>query len=279
MKLRRYRGRHLKRPPVRRGPAVVGTAAAMWMAGSQVAHAGVHVVRRGETLSGIARRYGTTVEQLVRSNNITDPNFIIAGQRLAVSGSAGSGAATTSHTIRPGETLSSIAARYGTSTAALARINRLKDPNLIIAGSTLSVPGASSAGAPVDVAVDIESVLEHEAAASGIEPALVKAVAWQESGWTQKVKSKAGAIGVMQVMPGTARYVNSVLGTGSLDVKSAGDNVRLGVRYLKHMVDTMPSEKKALAAYYTGPGAVGRSLTKEQKRYVKAVLAHRERFR
>src|ERR687891_3004901 len=180
MKLRRYRGRHLKRPPVRRGRAVVGTAAAMWMAGSQVAHAGVHVVRRGETLSGIARRYGTTVEQLARANSISDPNFIVAGQRLAVSGSAGLGTATTTHTVSAGETLSSIAARYGTSTAALARINRLKDPNLIIAGSTLSVPGASSAGAPVDVAVDIESVLEHEAAASGIEPALVKAVAWQE---------------------------------------------------------------------------------------------------
>ena len=279
MKLRRYRGRHLKRPPVRRGPAVVGTAAAMWMAGSQVAHAGVHVVRRGETLSGIARRYGTTVEQLVRANSISDPNFIVAGQRLAVSGSAGSGTATTTHTVSAGETLSSIAARYGTSTATLARLNRLKDPNLIIAGSTLRVPVGSSAGAPAAVGADIESVLEQGAAAYGVESALVKAVAWQESGWQQKVKSKAGAVGVMQVMPATARFVNSVLGTGSLDVKSAGDNVRLGVRYLKHMVDTMPNERKALAAYYTGPRAVGKSLTKEQKRYVDAVLAHRERFR
>ena len=279
MKLRRYRGRHLKRPPVRRGPAVVGTAAAMWMAGSQVAHAGVHVVRRGETLSGIARRYGTTVEQLVRANSISDPNFIVAGQRLSVSGSAGSGTATTTHTVSAGETLSSIAARYGASTATLARLNRLKDPNLIIAGSTLRVPVGSSAGAPAAVGADIESALEQGAAAYGVESALVKAVAWQESGWQQKVKSKAGAVGVMQVMPATARFVNSVLGTGSLDVKSAGDNVRLGVRYLKHMVDTMPNERKALAAYYTGPRAVGKSLTKEQKRYVDAVLAHRERFR
>jgi LysM repeat protein len=280
MKLTRYRGRHLKRPPVRRGPAVVGTAAAMWMAGSQVAHAGVHVVRRGETLSGIASRYGTSVQQLAMTNNIADPNFIVAGQRLRVGGAGGSsGVATTSHTVGAGETLSSIASRYGTSTAALARLNRLKDPNLIIAGSTLRVPVGSPAGAPAAVAADIESVLEQGAAAYGVEPALVKAVAWQESGWQQKVKSKAGAVGVMQVMPATARFVNSVLGTGSLDVKSAGDNVKLGVRYLKHMVDTMPSEKKALAAYYAGPGAVGRSLSKEQRRYVKAVFAHRERFR
>ena len=280
MKLRRYGGRHLKRPPVRRGPAVVGTAAAMWMAGSQVAHAGVHVVRRGETLSGIALRYGTTVDQLAATNNLADPNFIISGQRLRVGGAGGSGAAaTTSHTVRSGETLSSIATRYGTSTATIAKLNRLKNPNFIIAGSTLRVPGTAATGAPVGVAVDIESQLEQQAAAQGVDPALVKAVAWQESGWQQNVKSTAGAIGVMQVMPSTARFVNSVLGTGGLDVKSAGDNVRLGVRYLKHMVDSMPNERKALAAYYTGPRAVGKSLTKEQQRYVDAVLSHRERFR
>ena len=279
MKLRRYRGRHLKRPPVRRGPAVVGTAAAVWMAGSQVAHAGVHVVRWGETLSGIAHRYGTTVERLAAANNLANPNFILTGQRLRVRGGVGASAvATTAHTVSPGETLSSIAARYGTSTAAIARINKLKDPNLIISGSTLRVPGATAAS-PVGVEVDIESVLDEQAVAYGVETALVKAVAWQESGWQQNVKSSAGAIGVMQVMPATARFVNSVLGTGGLDVKAAGDNVRLGVRYLKHMVDTMPNERKALAAYYTGPGAVGKSLTKVQKQYVDAVLAHREKFR
>jgi soluble lytic murein transglycosylase-like protein len=251
----------------------------MWMAGSQVAHAGVHVVRRGETLSSIARRYGTTVEQLAAANDIADPSFILAGQRLRLRGGAGAVAvATTAHTVRPGETLSSIAARYGTSTDALARFNQLKDPNLIISGSTLRVPGAPTATA-ANVEVDVESVLEQQAVAYGVEPALVKAVAWQESGWQQNVKSSAGAIGVMQVMPATARFVNSVLGTGGLDVKSAGDNVRLGVRYLKHMVDTMPTERKALAAYYTGPGAVGKSLSKVQRRYVDAVLAHKERFR
>jgi LysM repeat protein len=275
MKLRRYRGRHFKRPPVRRGPAVLGAATALWMAGSQAANAGVHVVRRGETLSGIARRYGTTVDRLAAGNNITDPNFIIAGQRLRVGGAGETGMATTSHTVRAGETLSSIAARYGTSTAALATLNKLADPNLIIAGSTLRVPHGTAPGA----SADIESVLEEQAAAHGVDPALVKAVAWQESGWQQNVKSKAGAIGVMQVMPSTARFVNSVLGSGGLDVKSSGDNVRLGVRYLKHMVDMMPSERRALAAYYAGPRAVGKSLTKEQRHYVDAVLAHRERFR
>jgi soluble lytic murein transglycosylase-like protein len=259
---------------------VVGTAAAVWMAGSNVAHAGEHVVRRGETLSGIAARYTTTVDRLAAANNIADPNFIIAGQRLRVGGAVGTGAAATSaHTVGAGETLSAIAARYGTSTMALAKLNNLADPNLIIAGATLRVPSGGPTATSVSAPVDIESALEEQAAAHGIEPALVKAVAWQESGWQQDVKSSAGAIGVMQVMPGTARYVNSVLGAGKLDVKSAGDNVRLGVRYLKHMVDTMPSERKALAAYYTGPRAVGKSLTKVQRRYVDAVLSHRDRFR
>jgi soluble lytic murein transglycosylase-like protein len=81
------------------------------------------------------------------------------------------------------------------------------------------------------------------------------------------------------VMPGTARYVNKVLGTGSLDVRSADDNVRLGVRYLRHLLDTMPSEQDAIAAYLAGPGNIGKKLTREQRRYVRAVRAHRSRFR
>jgi len=278
MKLRRYRGRHLKRPPLKRGPLVVGTATALWMAGSQTAHAGVHIVRRGETLSGIAIRYGTTVDRLAAANGLANPDFVLTGQRLRIRGGGATEAATTpttSHTVSPGETLSSIAARYGTSAEAIASRNGIADPNFIVAGTTLRVPQGTGAGAPGG----IEAVLEQQAAAHGVDPALVKAVAWQESGWQQNARSEAGAIGVMQVMPSTARFVNSVLGSGGLQVKASEDNVRLGVRYLKHMVEMMPSERKALAAYYTGPGAVGATLTKEQKRYVDAVLAHRERFR
>jgi LysM repeat protein len=280
MRLRRYIGRHLRPRPKRRGTVVVATAATMAMASP--ASAGTHVVRRGETLSGIAAHYGTSVAHLARANRLADPNMIVAGQSLRVPG--GSGKATARiHEVSSGETLSGIAARYGTSVARLARANGLRNPNLIVAGPRLKVPGGSGAGPFVPPPPAPESAiaasLVNQARSHGVEVSLVQAVALQESGWQQDVVSSAGALGVMQVMPGTARYVNRSLGGGHLNVRAADDNVHLGVMYLRHLLDTMPTSRKALAAYLAGPGNVGRKLTPGQRHYVDAVEAIQSRYR
>lgn len=275
-----YRARHLKVRPKRRGPVVMATAATMSLT-STAAHAGTHVVRRGETLSAIASRHGTSVAKLARLNHLKNPNLIVVGQRLRMApGSAGRRV----HVVRSGETLSTIANRYGTSVNAIARANKIADANLIVVGQKLRVPagggGGGSSAAPRHVsAPSIASSLDHQARAHGVDPALVKAVAWQESGWQQNVRSSVGAIGVMQVMPATARWVNQVLGGHNLNIHVADDNVHLGVMYLRHLLDYMGgSVRKALAAYYSGPGNVGKHLNRGQKAYVASVLALRERF-
>ena len=273
MRLRRYRGRHLKPRPRGKAPAAVGTATVVWLAGGS-AQAGTHVVRVGETLSAIAARYRTTVSALVSANDLSNPNFIVAGQRLRVRTPA------VRHRVRAGETLSSIASRFGTSVASLARANKLSNPDLIVAGQSLRVPGgmpvstaATTSGLPstpppaVPVAV-VEESLERQSAAHGVRTSLVKAVAMKESTWRQDAVSSAGALGVMQVMPGTADFVNEVLDPGpELDVRDADDNVHLGVMYLDHMLEQMPTERDALAAYYSGPGSVGAKLTRGQRDY------------
>jgi LysM repeat protein len=273
MRLGRYRGRHLRRRPHRGGPVVVGTAAAVWLSGSS-AHAASYVVRAGDSLSAIARRHRTSVSALARANGISNPDVIYEGTRLRVP------AAQQRYVVRRGDTLSSIAARFGTSVGTLARANDLADADLILAGRRLRVPVSPPlhrAPAPVSQP-DIEASLESQASAHGVDGALVKAVAWQESGWRQEVVSHAGAVGVMQVMPKTARFVNRVLGGHNLDLHRGDDNVHLGVMYLRHMLDTMPSESKALAGYYSGPGAVGRRLKRYQRPYVRAVQALKRRF-
>jgi soluble lytic murein transglycosylase-like protein len=76
----------------------------------------------------------------------------------------------------------------------------------------------------------------------------------------------------MQVMPDTADFVNEVLDPGpELDLRVADDNVHLGVMYLDHMLERMPSEKDALAAYYSGPGNVGSRLNPGQRNYARDV--------
>ena len=276
MSRRRYRGRHLRPRPKKRGPIVVGTAAALWV-GAPAARAGVHVVRSGETLSGIAAKHGASVSKLVRLNDLANPNLIVAGQRLRV---PGGGSASSVHVVRAGETLSGIAARYGTTATALAKRNHLKNPNLIVVGQRLKVPGRGGGPPPVATSsASISSLLHRHAVGHGVDPSLVKALAWQESGWQQDVVSSAGAIGVMQVMPGTARFVNNVLGGGHLNVRHADGNIHLGVMYLHHLLTIMPTENKALAAYLAGPGNVGRRLLPYQSQYVRNIQALRARFR
>jgi murein DD-endopeptidase MepM/ murein hydrolase activator NlpD len=217
----------------------------------------------------------------VALNHLTNPNLIIAGETVRVPGPQ---RVDSIHAVQAGETLSSIAAHYGTTVSALSRVNHLSDPNLIVVGTKLKVPGGGSSSAPESSATSavssssVEEALVHEALAHGVSPSLVKAVAWEESGWQQDVVSSAGAIGVMQVMPATARFVNQVLGGGNLKVHSMVDNVHLGVMYLAHLLATQPTEEKALAAYNSGPGNVGSRLKKFQLPYVRIVEALKQKF-
>lgn len=97
-----------------------------------------YTVRSGDTLSGIAARYGTTWQHLAQLNGLADPNIIHPGQVLAVGGSAPDPAPQT-YTVKSGDTLSGIAAAYGTSWQHLADINGIADPNLIHPGQVLRV--------------------------------------------------------------------------------------------------------------------------------------------
>ncbi|MCL8207798.1 MAG: LysM peptidoglycan-binding domain-containing protein [Actinomycetia bacterium] len=115
-----------------------------------------YVVQPGDTLSAIAARFGTTVAALAAANHLADPNLILAGQVLtvpgpaAVSAAAAAPAATTTsatYVVQPGDTLSAIAARFGTTVAALAAANGLANPNRILVGQTLRVPAAPAPGA------------------------------------------------------------------------------------------------------------------------------------
>lgn len=275
----RYRGRHLRRRPKGRGPVVVGTAAVMWLS-AEGARAATVVVRRGDTLSAIAERHGTSVGAIATANGIKDPNLVVAGQRLRVPGDSSS-----TYVVRRGDTLSEIALRSGTSVRALARANRLSDPNLIRVGQRLRVPsGAPTASRTVSPPAaapsgDVEDLLVSHALSHAVDPALVKAVAWQESGWQQSAVSSKGAVGVMQVIPSTARFVNGSLGGGNLRLRRVSDNIHLGVMYLRHMLDVTGSERRALAAYYSGPGNVRGRLEPYQRRYVRSVEALKRRFR
>lgn len=122
----------------------------------------VYVVRAGDTLNRIAARFGVSAAALANANGITNPNRIFVGQRLVIPGTSGSkpapapapGASGGIYIVQPGDTLSKIAARHGTTVAALLALNGLRNPDLIWVGQRLRVSGtggAPSGGQPAPV--------------------------------------------------------------------------------------------------------------------------------
>lgn len=96
-----------------------------------------YIVQSGDTLSGIASMYGTTYQHLADINGIANPNLIHVGQEIRIDGSEPT--SDEYYTIQPGDTLSAIAARYGTTWQWLAEVNGIDTPDLIHPGTTIRV--------------------------------------------------------------------------------------------------------------------------------------------
>lgn len=119
---------------------------------------------------------------------------------------------------------------------------------------------------------EISNIIQFTAKKYGVDPKLVMAVAKVESNLTPDVVSSAGAVGVMQLMPETAK------GLGVRNSKDPRDNIDGGVRYLKQLIGNFDGDiTKAVAAYNAGPQAVknynGIPPYSETKEYVSKVMA------
>ena len=179
------------------------------------------------------------------------------------------------HLVRPGETLTSIAERHGTTVRALAQSNRMDASDVLLIGVRLAVPNASGSST---ARTSVKSSIDHWAAHYGVDQNLARALAWQESGFQSHVRSSAGAGGVMQVMPETWTFVELfVIG---LNVPHTTDgNIRVGVAYLDHLLKQFDGNVRlAVGAYYQGPAAVqDHGLFPETRRFVANVVALRGR--
>ena len=181
--------------------------------------------------------------------------------------------------VRQGDTLAGIAARYGSSVRKLARVNRLRSPNVIVIGARLVIPNpAPRVRARADAAT-VRALIDRWAAHYGVDARLARALAWMESGFQPGIVSPVGAWGVMQVTPPTWDFVTSVL-IGFPVARTTSGNVRVGIAYLRHLLREFGgNERLALAGYYQGPAAVrARGLLPESRDFVADVLALRARM-
>lgn len=281
--------RHLGRSPHARSLRALAAVTALLFTTS----AG-YTVAPGDTLSGIAARLGFRTSDIAGVNRISDPDRIYAGQRLKLPGSATGGgtvpAGPGAHVAAHGETLSGIAVKYKVSVRALTAANGLTDANDIRAGQRLVIPGrspeqAASGQTPVarpatSTRNEVGALIDRVAREHGWNPAFVKALAWQESGWNNRVVSNVGARGVMQVMPGTGTFVSQRLAGRNLDLSDPADNVLAGVLFLQHLHElTGGDTRMILAGYYQGLASVRRNgVYTSTERYIDNVLALKARF-
>lgn len=289
----------------------------------------VHIVVPGESLSSVAAADGLTVEQLAAANGMPGSAELVAGTQLVIPPQGGAStleaapvapgvdsdgdsddsvaspraaASSASYVVQPGDTLSAIAAREGTTVAQLAAANGLDPVGLLLAGATLTLGGGETIGTssaassqPVGEAAQgspdgppdptAETVSPEQiasiAAANGVPSSLASAIADQESGFNNALTSSADARGVMQITPGTWSWIDQDLaGSTPLAPSSALENVRGGVLLLHSLLEsTGGDEGLAAAGYYQGlPSVLQHGEYPETRHYVEDVRALQQRF-
>lgn len=151
-----------------------------------------------------------------------------------------------------------------------AGVTAINGPNIITADGVQSItpvrPVGKAAGAPAST----QPLLDQAGAASDLSPRLLEAIAYVESRFRHNVVSPKGAIGMMQLMPGTA-------GDLGVDPRDPAQNARGGAAYLRQMLAMFDNNVElAVAAYNAGPNAVrkhnGVPPYSETRAYVAAVM-------
>jgi len=251
----------------------------------------VYVVQPGDTLLGICRRRGLDPAEVAASNGISDWNRIYVGQRLLLPPSAAPLPPPTSlptpvpaeatYVVQPGDTLLRVARRHGVAVETLARLNGIASIDRIVVGQVLRVPQVvpdPPDPAPQHQGGDIGTLLEHAASAHGLDPALVKALAWAQTGW--RTGATADGLGVLGVTPPTYAWVESYLLGRQLVRGDPADDIEAGVAYLSFLQRAVDGdERMALAAYHQGLRSVrNRGITDATARFVESVLRERPRF-
>lgn len=215
-------------------------------AGSGGGSAGTYVVQPGDTLWGVAKRYGVSVSALAGANGLSNPDMVRDGRTLTIPGQSGS------------------------SSSAVPAVSAASYGGDGIPARLRNEPGRYASYAPL---------FEHWAAHYGVSLSLLKGLCWLESGWQQSVVSSTGAIGICQLMPQTTSFLSSMIGA-QMNPWSASDNIRMSARYLRYLLDRSGGNvRTAVAAYYQGFDSVtSRGMYNDTVAYVEGVLAFQQRF-
>lgn len=271
-----------------------------------------YTVEPGDTVWDIAQKFDSTVGEIVEANELpAGGDLIYPGDVLKIPSAHGPGQATRQrttdvgpasytaaaqqagpderrtvvHTVQPGDTIGALAVRYHAWTAELIQSNG--GSTVLRVGQKLEVPVVVAAEQRAERAnrkpteaqqrAEVRRMITRTAREHGVDPNLALAVSWQEAGWQQDVVSHADAVGVMQVIPSTGRWVSEITGR-DLDLRDLEDNVYAGVVLLKFLTDRT-GPRRTLAGYYQGLASVEKNgMYADTERYIANVRAIQRDF-
>jgi soluble lytic murein transglycosylase-like protein len=125
----------------------------------------------------------------------------------------------------------------------------------------------------------ILKLLRDAATRHGVDPRLILALSYWESGWDQSRVSVTGAVGLMQVEPATAQDAGPSLLGRTVDITDPYDNADVGVAVFREDLDSFSSPAMALAAYYQGPTSLRQyGMRPDTQQYVEGILDLASRF-
>jgi soluble lytic murein transglycosylase-like protein len=255
--------------------AALGLLAGALVLGGAPAGATTTVVRPGDTLWQIAATHHVPMEELAAANAMDPNDVLLAGQRLQIPEPRSAGR---------GQPAPGPSGTLPTRPRVLSRAQlqqQLQFCSQLPAAAPASTRGQlpdrlrSSPGR-----LALRPRFMYWSQAYSVPPELVQAVAWQESGWQNRVVSRAGAVGIGQLMPNTVTYVaGQLLGT-KLKATVPDDNIRMSARLLEQLLSQTGGDRcQAVASYYQGFDTLRRvGVLQETQPYVKNVLALMPRF-
>lgn len=279
------------KPPAKRRPQPAAAAAT------------THIVKPGDTLGQIAASRGVSLSSLLSTNGMSMRTVIYPGQKILLTARTASApaakpattpapkpapktAAAKSHLVKPGDSLSRIAASHGVRLSFLLSANGMNLRTIIYPGQKILLAARSAPAArktaPVATSpssAQLKTSVAATARRMGVDPSLALAFAMQESTFRQNVTSSAGAVGTMQVMPTSGEWASQLVGR-PLDLRNTQDNITAGVAIISALLTTSPSKEIAIASYYQGQYSVmNRGMYEDTKAYVASVLKHQKTFR
>lgn len=223
---------------------------------------GTVAVRSGDTLSGIAARHGVSVSALAGANRISTSDFIYPGQQLRLPG--GAAPATLD---RP----------YDPSTVGDRKKGEKVEDTFLHYRYSDGVARSAAANRDYLAGVDVPSreamrkLIVSTSTRYGVDPDLMVALSYQESGWNMRAVSPANAIGVMQVIPMSGDWASSLVGR-ELNLLDPADNVEAGVVIMRALLAATDKDDHAIGGYYQGLASVRQhGLFPDTKQYVRNI--------